>query len=118
MAYYDKTHLIQLQLNNRDVDLSMVKVYYLTYLALKNDYIGQIGSLDFHFLTGAPPKTKDYLTVIKPFDPHVWAFILASSVAVSIALIFINHMHATWSNKASNESAFQSSNINKILKIC
>ena len=76
---------------------------------VKNDFIGgTVASYEEHFLTGAPPKSKNYLTLIKPFEPHVWAFILASALVTSIALIFINKIHATWSKEPLNESAFQS----------
>ena len=87
----------------------MVNLAYSPNL-IKADLIGPIRHWDFYFLTGAPPPTKDYLTLIKPFEPIVWAFVLASVVAVSFALISINKMYATWSNKPLKESAFQSRN--------
>ena len=87
----------------------MVNLAYSPHL-VKADLIGPIRHWDFYFLTGAPHPTKDYLTLIKPFEPIVWAFVLASAVAVSIALISINKMYATWSNKPLKESAFQSRN--------
>ena len=87
----------------------MVNLAYSPNL-IKADLIGPIRHWDFYFLTGAPQPTKDYLTLIKPFEPIVWAFVLASVVAVSIALISINKMYATWSNKPLKESAFQSRN--------
>ena len=86
----------------------MIKGRYLPTRYLQNDDIGTIGSFEFHFMTGAPPPVKDYLTVIRPFQPYVWAFTVASLVAVSITLIFINKMHAIFSKQASRESAFQS----------
>ena len=87
----------------------MVNLAYSPHL-VKADLIGPIRHWDFYFLTGAPQPTKDYLTLIKPFEPIVWAFVLASVVAVSIALISINKMYSTWSNKPLKESAFQSRN--------
>ena len=87
----------------------MVNIAYSPNL-IKADLIGPIRHWDFYFLTGAPQPTKDYLTLIKPFEPIVWAFVLASVVAVSIALISINKTYATWSNKPLKESAFQSRN--------
>ena len=86
----------------------MIKFRYIPSRYLKNDDIGTIGSMEFHFMTGAPPPIKDYLTVIRPFHPYVWAFTLVSLVAVSTALIFINKMYASFSKQASRESAFQS----------
>ena len=86
----------------------MIKGRYLPTRYVKNDDIGTIGSFEFHFMTGAPPPVKDYLTVIRPFQHYVWAFTLASLVAVSIALIFINKTYAIFSAQASRESASQS----------
>ena len=86
-------------------------MYNIPQKYIKNDFIGgTVGSYDFNFVTGAPLPTKDNLTLIRPFEPHVWAFILASLVAVSITLIFINKMHSTWKNESLKESPFQSRN--------
>ena len=86
----------------------MIRFRYIPTRYLKNDDIGTIGSFEFHFMTGAPPPIKDYLTVIRPFHPYVWAFTLVSLVAVSTALILINKMYAIFSEQATRESAFQS----------
>ena len=92
----------------------MLHNYYTPANYFKNDFVGgTVASNNFKFLTGAPLPTKDYLTIIKPFEPYVWAFILASLVAVTMTLIFINKMHATWSNDQLRESAFQSNHVNK-----
>ena len=98
----------------REVDISMVKTSYNSMRYQKNDYIGGTISLyEYHFISGAPPQTKDYLTLIKPFEPHVWGFSLGSVVAVFIALILINKMHATYTDVPLNESPYQSKdNIN------
>ena len=88
--------------------MSMIKGRYISTRYLKNDDIGTFGSYDFHFMTGAPPPVKDYLTVIRQFQPYVWAFTLVSLVAISIALIFINKMYAIFSEQVLRESAFQS----------
>ena len=95
----------------------MTKSFYLSPLkTLKNDFIGTIGSYDLHFIAGAPPSTKDFLTMIRPFEPVVWAYVSASIVAVSISLIFINKMHSTWSSESLMESPFQSINIKQNLQ--
>ena len=88
--------------------MSMIKGRHIPTRYLKNDDIGTFGSFDFHFMTGAPPPVKDYLTLIRPFQHYVWAFTLVSLVAVSTALIFINKMYATFSEHVLRESAFQS----------
>ena len=96
----------------------MIKNLYDTKLYLKNDYIGgTVGTYDFHFVTGAPLPTKNYLTLIRPFEPYVWAFVLASLVAVSITLIFINKMQSTWTNESLKESPFQSRNTNQKVQL-
>ena len=89
----------------------MIQRYMRPNDAIKNDFIGPIGFYEFIFLSGAPPLRKDYLTLIKPFEPVVWAFILASLVAVSISLMVINKMHSIWSSESIKESPFQSINI-------
>ena len=86
----------------------MVRLTYLLAIRLKIDFIGPIGTFDIHLLSGAPPRTNVYYTLIKPFGPTVWAFILASLVVISIILIFINHVYATWTKEHLKESPFQS----------
>ena len=86
----------------------MVKLMYLLPIHLKIDFIGPIGTFDTHLLSGAPPRTHVYYTLIKPFGPTVWAFILASLVIVSITLIIINQIYATWTKEHLKESPFQS----------
>ena len=87
---------------------------------IKNDFIGPIGFYDYIFFTGAPPiitwgMGKDF-TLIKPFEPVVWAFILASLVSVSLSLMVINKMHSIWSSESIKESPFQSINIKEKLE--
>ena len=87
----------------------MIKNFYLSPgIYFKNDFIGTTGHYAFYFLAGAPTPKKDFLTLVKPFDPVVWAFVLASIVAVSISLTFINKIHSTWSSESPKESPFQS----------
>ena len=79
---------------------------YLRYQG--SDFIGPIGTYDIYFVANAPPERKEYLTLVKPFDSYIWVFTAASVVGVSISLILINKMHATWSNESSTETIFQS----------
>ena len=74
----------------------------------QNDFIGPVGSWDFRFISGAPQKRQAYLTLIKPFDTYIWAFLLASVVAVTITLIIANKMFETWADVSLNETTFQS----------
>ena len=55
-----------------------------------SNYLGPVGQYDFLLLSGAPPKTKDYLALIWVFDGYTWACLLITLVAVSILLILIN----------------------------
>ena len=87
-------------------------MYSTAFKTFKNDFLGPIGSYDLHFIGGAPPTTKDYLTLIRPFQPHVWAFVIASVMAVSMTLTFINKLCSIVSNKPEKDIPFQS--INKI----
>ena len=97
-----------LQLNNRELDISMAKHSYEPRQILKNEFIGPVGSYDLHFISGAPPERKDYLTFIMPFDSYTWAFTLTSVVGVSIVWIIIDKIHTTLSHESSKESIFKS----------
>ena len=73
-------------------------------LNIGNDYIGPVGSFDFYLLSAAPQKTPKYYSFITVFDPSVWAFILASLVSVTIALIAIDNIHGRWSGASSKDT--------------
>ena len=94
----------------RDSDITMVHVFYNATSYLQNDFIGPVTTYDFHFLSGAPLPRNNLLTLFRPFDPNVWGFLLASVVAVSISLIFINKMHNAMSNEPVKETPLQSKN--------
>ena len=94
------------QSSNRDIDISIVKYTYNSLRYLRNDYIGPVGSYDFHFISAAPPERKEYLTLTRPFDSITWALIAMSVVGVSITLILIDKVHARWSKE--NSTIFQS----------
>ena len=97
----------QFQGINREIDLSIVKVIY-SDLTFTNDFIGPIGSYDWHFVSAAPLERKEYLTLVRPFDSYTWAFIAASLVGVSISLILIDKISAMWSTESA--PIFQSNN--------
>ena len=61
-----------------------------------NDFIGPVKPFEVYLTSGAPPKTSDYLTIFKPFDRYVWGLLIASTLAVSATLIFINKMHVRY----------------------
>ena len=92
------------QVSNREIDLSIVKFTYNSHSSryLKNDFIGPVGAYDFYFASAAPPERKEYRTLARPFDGFTWALIAASVVGVSITLILIDKIHATWSTESSD----------------
>ena len=76
------------------------------------DFIGPLDVYDYFFISSAPrPKKEDYLSIIKVFDEYVWAFILASLIATTIALVSINKIQEKWSNGSTKETAYQSTNL-------
>ena len=84
-----------LQSNRREADLCMVRELYLWTTYLQNDYIGTHETYDFHFQTGPPQEIRNSMLLFRPFDKYVWAFLVASVVTVSVALILIDKAHAT-----------------------
>lgn len=72
---------------------------------MKSDLIGPVGAEEFHLISGAPQEIPKYLQSINCFDPYVWAFSLASLGAVTITLIIIDKVHATWSGTSSKDTA-------------
>ena len=61
-----------------------------------NDFIGPVGTYDFRFLTGAPKRRSNLLSIINPFNYSVWAWTCGSTVAVTIALLTINVVYAVY----------------------
>lgn len=86
----------------------MLRIAYLSSVYHKNDFIGPAGSYEFSFVSGAPPTRNDNFSLFWPFDQYVWGFLIASAVAVSIALICINKIHATLSNEQPRDTPFKS----------
>ena len=82
----------------------MTDVLYDPIFSLKTDLMGPVGAYEFHLLSGPPQETPKYLTIIKPFDRYVWAFTLSSLGVVTILLIIIDKIHATWSGVSSKDA--------------
>ena len=61
-----------------------------------NDYLRPVGRTAARFVSATPEKIQNYLTLINPFDGYVWAFLLASVVTVTITLIIIDTVYASW----------------------
>ena len=102
------TCICQLKSANRDIDVSFCSTMPTSKSYLKNDLIGPEGIAEFYFISGAPQKTQDYLTIFKPFDHYIWGLLIASIMTISVALSFINKMQAIWSKEPAKESVFQS----------
>ena len=60
--------------------------------------------MEFYLYSAAPQEIPKYNTLIIVFDQYTWAFILASLVAVTIALITIDYIHAKWSGASSKDA--------------
>ena len=80
---------------------------YRQGIAVFNDYLGPVGSINFRFLSTTPEKIQNYLTLINPFDGYIWAFLLASFVAVTITLIIIDTMYASWTNTSKKDIIYE-----------
>ena len=96
------------QSNNRDADLMLVRGLYREGIALKNDYIGPTGAINFRFLSSTPQQIPNYLTLVNPFDGYIWAFLLASVMAVIFSLIIIDTNYAEWTKTSKKDIIYQS----------
>ena len=76
-----------------------------------NDFTASVGAYEHHFISGSPQEINDWRAIINPFDKYVWAFLFASTLAVSICLVLINKLYDNWSNISLGETAFESENI-------
>ena len=95
----------------------MFHFFYHPSTYVKNDFIGPIGTYDFHFVSAAPKVRASYESIIRPFDKWVWIWTWVSTLAVTIALIIINKLYESWHPEAPKESVVESK-VNKNLKYC
>ena len=77
------------QANNREIDVSLVREFYRPYINAQNDYLGTVGSYDFHTLSTPPEKALDYTTMVKPFDMRIWIATAVSLVTVMSTFVMI-----------------------------
>ena len=75
------------QANNREIDVSLVREFYRPYISAQNDFLGTVGSYDFHTLSTPPEETLDYATVIRPFDMYIWILMGFSLVIVVVTFM-------------------------------
>lgn len=83
------------QANTREVDLTFVREFYRPYIKAQNDYLGTVGSYDFHTLSTPPEKTLNYATMVKPYGVYMWAMIGTSLVVVMVTFVMIEKLSAT-----------------------
>ena len=86
----------------------LVRSIYREGIALKNDYIGPTGDVNFRFLSSTPQEIQNYLTLINPFDRFIWTFLLASLLAIIFSLILIDTKYAEWTNTSKKDIIYQS----------
>ena len=101
-------HKYHFQSTNRDADLMLTQSVYRIGISQNNDYLRPVGVYNFRFMSATPETTQNYLTLISPFDGYIWAFLLFSLVAVTITLIIIDTMYATWTNTSKKDIIYQS----------
>ena len=83
------------QANTREVDLSLVREFYRPYINAQNDYLGTVGSYDFHILSTPPEKTLNYATMVKPYGAFTWALIGISLLVVMVTFVMIEKLSST-----------------------
>ena len=77
-------------------------------VALKNNYLRSVGRYDFQFVTAPLKQIQNHLTLINTLDGYVWAFLLASIVAVFFTLIIIDTNYANWFGTSTKDIIHQS----------
>ena len=75
---------------------------------MHNDYLRPVGAFNLRFLSATPEQIQNYLTLITPFDGYIWAFLLASLVSITITLIIIDTMYASWTHTSKKDIIHQS----------
>ena len=100
--------LMSFQSNGRETDFCLHRVPMMTFFFIKNDFIGPVGTYDFHFISGAPQEKDSLLTLVRPYDYYIWALLLVSLVLVSVTLILINKLYATFSKQTFKETTTES----------
>ena len=75
--------------------MCFVREFYRPYINAQNDYLGTVGSYEFHTLSTAPEKTLDYATIVRPCDMYIWILIGVSLVTVILTFIMIETVSST-----------------------
>ena len=89
-------------------DVAITRVPY-NMMYNEFEFIGPLGSpYVYHLLSKSPREIQNNLTLIKPFDEYVWAFLAVSVISVAIALVSIDTAFASWSNTSKKGILLQS----------
>ena len=86
----------------------MFNFFYHPNTYLKNDFIGPVGTYDFHFLSAAPKVRASYESIVRPFDTWVWIWTMVSTFFVTVALIIVNKLYESWYPETPKESIVES----------
>ena len=90
------------------MDFCVFHFFYHPNTYLKNDFIGPVGTYDFHFLSAAPGVRANYLSIVKPFDTGVWICTWVFTLGVTVALVIINRCYESWYPDTPKESIVES----------
>ena len=82
-------YLSVFQANSREIDVSLVRELYRPYISAQNDFLGTVGSYDYHTLSTQPEKTLNHATMVRPFDMYIWILIGVSLLIVMLTFIMI-----------------------------
>ena len=93
---------------NRGTDMSLTRGLYRQRISEYNDFLGPVGTYNFRFLSATPKKIHNYLTLVNPFDGYVWAFLIASVLAITITLIIIDTAYTSWTSSSKKDIIHQS----------
>ena len=75
---------------------------------LQNEFVGPLDTYDFHIISGAPQEINGYLALVGVFDTLSWVLMFVSVLIMTIALITVNKLYSTWSDKSKKETPYQS----------
>ena len=96
--------ILLFQSSSRGVELCLHRVPMMSEFFLQNEFIGPVGTYNFHFISG-PPSEK-FTNPFTPFDTYLWGFLLASTVSMSAALVSITKIREYVLKKSSNRKTF------------
>ena len=82
------------QANSYEIDLALGRTFTIGSIHAEMDYLGVVGSYDFHTLSAPPEKTLNYATMVKPYGALMWTLIGISFLVVVLTFILIETVSA------------------------